>query len=285
MVYFKLAVIVFITLFSQTASAETLRMTLTELQAQLDNKNLIILDTRKPDVYESGHVPGARNYPVTLTYHNKSVNGQISQPADTQKIFRALGLEKDSSVIIYDNGDLIDAARLFWTLEVYGLTRVKVLSQGFDAWSTMGLPVSSEKPSIKASHYIATINHKRLASKFSTQLATKNRQQLIIDARKTSDYLGETSSAQRFGHIPTAISIPASHNFEKYKQFSSLKPVDALSKVYESIPKNNKVVIYCAIGRVSASNYLALRELGYDVSNYDASWNEWGNDFNLPIEK
>jgi thiosulfate/3-mercaptopyruvate sulfurtransferase len=31
--------------------------------------------------------------------------------------------------------------------------------------------------------------------------------------------------------------------------------------------------------------YLALRLLGYNVLNYDASWQEWGNDPAVPIFK
>ena len=37
-----------------------------------------------------------------------------------------------------------------------------------------------------------------------------------------------------------------------------------------------------AIG-FATTNYFALRELGFDVAAYDASWREWGNDYNLPI--
>lgn len=135
------------------------------------------------------------------------------------------------------------------------------------------------------SQYIASINHKRLASKFTTQLATHNTNQLVIDARTSSDYIADTSSAKRFGHIPTALSIPAEHNFSITEGFASLKTGNQLTEIYSKAPKNKKIVIYCAIGCVSSVNYLALRELGYDVSNYDASWNEWGNDLKLPIEK
>jgi len=31
--------------------------------------------------------------------------------------------------------------------------------------------------------------------------------------------------------------------------------------------------------------YLALRLLGYDVTNYDRSWREWRSDDDLPVEK
>ena len=47
--------------------------------------------------------------------------------------------------------------------------------------------------------------------------------------------------------------------------------------------KNKKIISYCDIGKISSSNYFALRQLGYEVANYDASWKEWGNDLELPI--
>ena len=270
---------------SHSVLSETLRVSPIQLKQQLVSTELIILDARSSEDYQSGHIQGALSFPVNLTYDDKHLNGKISQPAETQKIFRALGITKDSPIIIYDNGALVDAARLFWTLEVYGLKRVKVLDHGYDTWIDKNFPVSINKPEVTPSRYIATINHKRLASKFTTQLATRNSNQLIIDARSNSDYIGKTSSAKRFGRIPTSINIPAVHNISHEQGFASLKPIATLSQIYTDVPKEKKIVIYCSIGRVSSSNYLALRELGYDVSNYDASWNEWGNDFNLPIEK
>ncbi|WP_198263949.1 sulfurtransferase [sulfur-oxidizing endosymbiont of Gigantopelta aegis] len=267
------------------AFSESLRMSPEQLKQQLSDNSLIILDARDPEAYQAGHIQGALSYPIALTYKNQKLNGKISSPGVTQKNFRLRGIDKKSQVVIYDNGDLVDAARLFWILEVYGLSKVKVLDHGYDHWISKDYPISLENHTAKPSQYIASLNHKRLASKFSTQLATRNKNQLIIDARNTSDYVGKTSSAKRFGHIPTAINLPASHNIAKTGGFSSLKSIDQLTKLYSDIPRNKKVVIYCAIGRVSSANYLALRELGYDVSNYDASWNEWGNDFKLPIEK
>ncbi|MCP3851339.1 MAG: sulfurtransferase [Gammaproteobacteria bacterium] len=272
--------------FSETLriSPEQLKKLITEGQSTKE-KSLIILDARNTKDYQSGHIKGALNFPIVLTYKNQSLNGKISSPAATQKNFRSRGISMDSSIIVYDNGDLVDAARLFWILEVYGIKNVKVLDHGFDDWLNKKYPVSFEKQAAVASQYIARLNHRRLASQFTTQLATKNINQIIIDARSISDYMGKTSSAKRFGHIPTALSIPSSHNISLDEAYASLKPLNKLLDVYSDIPKEKKIIIYCAIGRVSSANYLALRELGYDVSNYDASWNEWGNDDKLPIEK
>ena len=156
---------------------------------------------------------------------------------------------------------------------------------GFNEWENKNLPTSNKIYVVKKSQYIATINNNRLSTKFTTQIATKNPQQVIIDARDYEAYIGKTSVAKRYGHIPKAVHIPAIHNLSKEEKVTKLKNTQSLKDLYKDISKDKKVVIYCAIGKVAATNYFALRELGYNVSNYDASWKEWGNDFTLPIEK
>ena len=283
--YFRIFLLLILGTFYTCAYSAELRISSSELSKKLTNSTFIILDSRTFEDYKISHIPGALNFPVDLSYENKHVNGKITSPQAMQKIFRRLGLSSNSPVIVYDSGDLADAARLFWVLEVYGIKQVRVLDYGYDHWLNQHYPVTQQIPEVIPSHYIATINHKRLSSKFTTLLATKNTNQVIVDARPKAAYQGKTSTAQRFGHIPTAINVPSSHNLAKENGFSSLKQLSELNRLYNIIPKNKKVIIYCAIGRVSATNYLALRELGYDVSNYDASWREWGNDFKLPIEK
>ena len=200
-----------------------------------------------------------------------------------QKIIQNLGLSTKDTIVIYDDGSFFDASRLFWTLEVYGFSNVKLLNAGFSQWSAKGLETSTKTYKVSKSNYISIINNKRLATKFTTQIATKNPKQIIIDARKFDAYLGKESAAKRYGHIPRAISIPATHNINYTQELTELKDVKDLKDLYKKINKNQKIIIYCAIGKIASTNYFAMRELGYDVSNYDASWKEWGNDFALPI--
>ncbi len=283
--YLRILLLLTITSLYTFAFAASLRISPEALNAHLKDGSFIILDTRSADKYKTAHISGALNFPVDLTYENKRINGKISSPQEMQKIFRSLGLTKNAPLVVYDSGDLVDAARLFWVLEVYGMKQVRVLDHGFDHWLKQHYPASRKVPEVTPSQYITTINHRRLSSKFTTLLATKNPNQIIVDARPQDAYNGKTSTAKRFGHIPTAINVPASHHLKKNNGFYSLKQLNQLSTLYGTLPKEKKVIIYCAIGRVSATNYLALRELGYDVSNYDASWKEWANDFKLPIEK
>jgi thiosulfate/3-mercaptopyruvate sulfurtransferase len=258
-------------------SAETLRIEANVLVKKLSD--YIILDTREASDYQKGHIKGALNFPILLTYDNQTKNGKISRPQKIEKVFRELGLDIDKSIVVYDTGIFFDAARLFWTLEVYGFKNVKILNSGFKEWSENSYPTSDVIPKVIKSNYITTINSNRLATKFTTQIATKTPNKIVIDARAYPAYRGEQSTAKRFGHIPSAQNIPATHNINDNK----LQSIDKLKDIYKSVDKNKKIVLYCAIGRISSTNYFALRELGYDVANYDASWKEWGNDFSLPI--
>ncbi|SFV66182.1 Thiosulfate sulfurtransferase, rhodanese [hydrothermal vent metagenome] len=256
------------------------------IEASTFNKeklNYTLLDTRAKDVYNKGHIIGALNFPIGLTYANMQLNGKLTDPFTMQKIVQNLGLNADDKLVIYDNGSFFDAARLFWALEVYGFKDVKLLNAGYKQWSNKKFETSIQTPTVSKSDYVTIINNNRLATKFTTQIATRNPNQIIIDARPDKAYEGHISSAKRKGHIPKALNIPASHNIDTDNKGTTLKDLSQLKDLYKGIDKKKKIILYCAIGKISATNYFALRELGYNVSNYDASWREWGNDLRLPV--
>lgn len=267
------------------AHAETLHVTPDWLHAHLQDSQLVVIDARPPESYAEDHITGAVNFPDSLTYQQKSSGGTIVEPMAMQALLRARGIDQDKLIVVYDAGQLLDAARVFWVLEVYGLNQVRLLSPGYAAWVKRQFAVTKEVPTPTPSQYIPTINHKRIASKFTTQLATVNPEQSVIDARDADSYQGKKSSAARFGHIPSAVNFPATHNFGSADGMVSLRGIEELQAQYSTLPKGKKIILYCEIGRASAANYLVLRELGYDVANYDGSWREWGNDLTLPIEK
>ena len=263
-----------------TLNANSLRITAKMLKDNIESYK--ILDTRDESTYREGHIENSLNFPTTHTYAHMQENGKLTDPFTMQKIVQNLGLNANDALVIYDNGSFFDAARLFWALEVYGFKNVKLLNAGYKQWINKGYKSSIQMPKITKSDYITIIDNNRLATKFSIQVATKNPNQIIIDARPDSAYEGKVSSARRYGHIPKALNIPANHNIDTTLEVTQLKNSEQLANIYKDIDKSKKVIIYCAIGKISATNYFALRELGYNVSNYDASWKEWGNS-SLPI--
>jgi thiosulfate/3-mercaptopyruvate sulfurtransferase len=281
------ALLIITGLFWQSFSlAESLRVDAQWLKQNFDPQKMVIVDTRAAEDYEISHIPGSVNLPEKLTYQDKSSGGLIAAPSVIQQLLRERGIDTNTTVIVYDDGQLIQAARVFWTLEVYGIKQVRLLNGGFADWHSNGYQVSDTPVKPNPSKYVVQVDHRRIASKFSTRLATINPNQSVIDARNREAYRGETSTASRFGHIPSAINIAVHQHFEKQRNNGNhLLSLDALGELYKDVPREQKVVLYCEVGTVSSTNYFVLRELGYDVANYDASWREWGNDLSLPIEK
>ncbi len=274
-------VILFLLLSVTSFWADNLRVELKELSNSLSSYKII--DVRKNSDFLESHIKGALNLPSNLTYENKSLNGQITAPGKMQEILRNLGLNVLDKIVVYDDGTFFDASRVFWTLEVYGFKNVKLLNGGFDFWKELGFNTSSDLLEVEKSDYIASLDNKKLATKFSTQIAIRSKSSTIIDARDYNSYVGKESAAKRFGHIPEAINLPAINNIKKDLFKATLKDINELKEIYKDVDKNKKVVLYCSIGKIATTNYFALRELGYDVANYDASWKEWGNDITLPI--
>ncbi len=263
----------------------SLAITVEQLSQQLKSSSLpIILDVRPIKDYQKNHLPNARAFPASWTYANEQLSGRLTPPSTFQEKVQKTGLNTQQNIVIYDNGNLFDAARVFWALEVYGFSNIALLNQGYQGWQKQHKPLTTETPNFSPSNYVVTINQERLASKFTTQLATLNPNTIIIDARLPQFYFGKVSMAKRKGHIPTAINLPAKLNIIEHNGNKQIKSMQALKKVYQGIPQNAKIITYCSYGKTSAINYLVLRMLGFDVANYDASWKEWGNDFNLPVE-
>jgi thiosulfate/3-mercaptopyruvate sulfurtransferase len=253
------------------------------LNDNLGRNDLVVVDARSATLYKNGHIPDAINIPVTMTFDRKPNDDRVASIQRIQSLIAAAGITTEMTLVIYDDGTYIDAARLFWVLETYGHKSVHVLNGGMDAWISSGFPISLQARHLPPSKFVPTIVPERLATKLKIRLALDNPTFAIIDARTEEEYEGKKSVAVRSGHIPRAINIPWNSNFTRDHGVLYLKSEPELSELYAGIDKDNKVITYCNKGKQSALIYFVMRNLGYDISVYDGSWYEWGNDTNMPI--
>lgn len=251
------------------------------LKANLSNKKLVILDIREYKEYQKGHIKGAVNLPGLESLFDAN-SWKIPKLDKLKELFSKAGIDKDSLVVAYDNGEFIWAARLYWILEVLGHKNVGILKYSFGNHIKKHLPISTKDTIVKEKEFVPMINDNQIETKLSTLLAIGNK--TIIDGRETSHYKGEESIAKRFGHIPTAKNYACTNNFQVTNDGSKMKDFGELKKVYKDIPKDKDIILYCQGGAQAALNYIVLQELGYKASVYDGSWKEWGNDLAVPIE-
>lgn len=250
------------------------------LNKNMENQDLVIIDLRPSEEYTKGHIKNAVNIPgLKSLFDKKFMMPKLDYLKD---VFSNAGIDHNSLVLAYDNGDFIWGARFYWILETLGHKNVGLLKYGYSDWLSKQIETSTNVPKVQRKEFIIRVDNKKVQTKLSTLLSIGKK--TIIDGRKSTHYEGKKSLAKRFGHIPTAKNYACTQNYEVSENGNIMKDWAVLKKVYKDVPKDKEVVLYCDGGAEAALNYVVLQELGYKVSVYDGSWVEWGNDSSVPIE-
>jgi thiosulfate/3-mercaptopyruvate sulfurtransferase len=108
----------------------------------------------------------------------------------------------------------------------------------------------------------------------------------LIDARDQGQYSGQTvRKPGRPGHIPGALNIPREELIDPTTgTFRSNEELGHVFSKAHVLPEQH-IVAYCNGGVAATSVLFTLAMLGYpSLTNYDGSWNEWGERQDLPVE-
>ena len=135
----------------------------TWLAEHLNDPDVVIVEVA-PDSseFEVGHIPGARLGPTPQI--KGSENKRLVAPPDEAKAWmESVGIGDDSLVVGYDRARNRDASRLWWVLNYYGHSNVKVLNGGWNRWSAGGHPVESGASAAVESATFTPLSNIRLA--------------------------------------------------------------------------------------------------------------------------
>ncbi len=250
------------------------------IKENISNKNLVIIDLREEKEYQKGHIKGAVNIPGLQNLFEKD-DWMMPKLDYLKKLFSNAGIDKDTLVVAYDNGDFFWSARLYWILEVLGHHNVGISKYAYGKEMIKTLPISKTTTKNKPKDFIPRVDDSQIETKLSTLMSIGKK--TIVDGRAKEHFEGKESISKRYGHIPTAKNYACTNNFQVSGNGNYMKEFDELAKIYKNIPKDKEIILYCQGGAESALNYIVLKELGYKASIYDGSWKEWGNDANVPI--
>jgi thiosulfate/3-mercaptopyruvate sulfurtransferase len=196
-----------------------------------------------------------------------------------------MGLTGKETVVVYESGFGMRAARVGWMLEYAGAHKVFLLEGGFQGWRKSHLPTESK---------IVRPNRQTFRLKpVSRLLATadeirSDRSAQILDVRTEGEFTGKEGRDcdKRRGRIPRARWLEWTNFIHERKRFKSRSEMASVLKE-KGLGKNRSVVVtYCHRGARAAAAYYALRSLGFgNVKNYVGSWHEWSDRKNLPVER
>lgn len=241
--------------------------------------------------YEQGHIPGAvyadleelLSGPITGT----TGRHPLPEPETFAEGLAALGASDDTTVIAYDAGDSMFAARLWWMLRWIGHEDARVLDGGLAAWVAGGGALSTEPAQHpRGSLGVRPQSMPTLAyADVLANLETGERQ--VVDARSPDRYRGENETIDPVGgHIPGALNRFFKDNLEADGRFKTPGRLrEEFSALLGSLPPE-RVVHQCGSGVTACHNLLAMEIAGLHGSAlYPGSWSEWCNQSGAPIAR
>jgi thiosulfate/3-mercaptopyruvate sulfurtransferase len=269
-----------------------------EMSGLLDKHDVVIIDTREPEEYINGHIPGALNiYDIFSYLVTKENGGYDAMCRIFAGLFGSAGICCNERVVVYedamDNGYGRSCRGLF-ILKYLGHANVTVLHGGFQRWLEAGLPLSDIVPVPAKKIFPVNLDHSIILTWEEVLVSLDDPEIILLDCRDRSEWIGISSSPYGPDFTPRKGRIPGSVWIEWYEVMKHdgtipwFKEPEELREVFlkAGITTESKVYTYCFKGARTSNVYISMKLAGIkNVRNYFGSWNEWSRDISLPIEQ
>ncbi|MEH6631981.1 MAG: 3-mercaptopyruvate sulfurtransferase [Halopseudomonas aestusnigri] len=200
---------------------------------------------------------------------------------------RKLGLGDGNRIIIYDQRGLFSAARVWWMFKLFGHKDVAVLDGGLPKWLQENRPVDDNKVYPGERHFSPRFNSFLVRDKAQLIKNLDTSKEQVLDARAAGRFTGETPEPRatlRSGHIPGSLSLPFTNLLNDEGVLKSIEDLRALYKK-AGVDYSKPIVTSCGSGVTAAVLSLGLELTGHkNISLYDGSWTEWGQEGETPVE-
>ena len=261
-------------------------ITQAELIKKITNKSdFIILDARAEltdasagfNDYQKSHLKNAQFVSMKDTMTGTKSQHGGRHPLPDMKVFIAAmkktGMTDSSTVVIYDDGGLAMAGRLWWLLKYAGKDNVYLLEGGMEKWLKNKQEVTNhvEKPMIVDSLSL-NINHSLLADIDEVKKAIPLSDTAIIDSRSYERYSGQIEPLDtKPGHFPSAMNYPWTDLVDDGKIINQ----EEAKEKFKSLNDYKDIIVHCGSGITGTVNMLFMEEIGLKPKLYLGGYSDW----------
>ncbi|GAB0498323.1 hypothetical protein MMPV_009664 [Pyropia vietnamensis] len=205
------------------------------------------------EAYEAAAIPSAAFLDWTVDVNARGGKGLPRDAAEAllASVGITRGCDEDARgdaddkvrAVVYDDGAMLFATRLWWMATRLGISGVAVLDGGWTAWTAAGFPIEpgqagaaasaaasaaavAQRPPATTAADVATVDAAVAAAAASLPLLTADdvaaglvdggappptgtpRRRVLIDARSPMQYAGRERRGARGGAIPGAVNLP-----------------------------------------------------------------------------
>ncbi|MDY0236148.1 MAG: sulfurtransferase [Gudongella sp.] len=255
------------------------------LKKKIVEDSVVIFDVRYKlgdevyggEEYKKGHIPGAIFIAMEelLTGDVEEHGGRHPLP-DMETFRRAineLGVDDDIDVVIYDDGEIAMAGRLWFMLRYLGKKNVYILDGGMKEWALFGNKIDREENHPKMRGTLKTNYNKAIVADVNdVKKAIYNNKVAIIDSRTSDRYRGEIEPIDRVpGHIPTSLNYPWPELVEREEKWTK----ELLLDHYKDLVKFDEILVHCGSGITGTVNMIFLEEAGLNARLYNGGYSDW----------
>ncbi|WP_114966018.1 sulfurtransferase [Alkalilacustris brevis] len=247
-----------------------------------------LLDARDSDAQDVEGAP-AGSIRVPLDEWNRAVKEEataLDQAAPWTARLDALGLDRGATAVVFDEGGMTAAARVWFILQYFGLP-VRLLNGGLPALKAAeALPALTRpatggalaEPKAPGSGAAGLVDRHALRAALG--------QVNVFDTRSAAEFSGEDMrSNPRGGHLRGSHLLPHGELMDAAGQ---VHPAATLRPMLEKagFAEGDAIVTMCQGGGRAALGAAAALRAGYgDVRVYYLSFGDWAADESCPLER